>query len=397
MAHPLMQRLKARRGTALLFAVEMACTIAVVANSAAIVVAQTRLSRMESGIDETVVITADVDEVGHSTGRSHVAEDAAAMEAIPGVMQVVPLEGAPFGGDWTTTLSSNPDLQGSRTSASVMQAGSGLVSTLGLQLSQGRGFATDEYATATETAHHCLVTAQLAKRMFGGRSPLGRSIFMAPDQPLRIVGVVEHLMRPRPSAATLQDNELVVILPVNLSSTQTTYALRTRSGATQSVGNAIPAALARVGHDHVVAKIATVGESRARYFESADADAHLLLCASLALILVGFSGLAGLASFFIDGNQRAIGIMRALGSTRTRVTLEMLLEIMIPALAGALAGFWLALALNRILLETFESASLPIAYPTTACVLAVALAAIAAAVPALSAARMPPTSAIRGG
>jgi putative ABC transport system permease protein len=219
-------------------------------------------------------------------------------------------------------------------------------------------------------------------RLFGTAGVLGKSIHTDTDHPLRIVGVVEHLMRAQPLASAEHGAEYAVLVPVAPRTDFMAYVLRGVPGDMQRIAATLGASR-------------TLAQARAQYFRHELDDNRLLALATLALLLVTAIGIGGLSSFWVRKRTRAIGIRRALGASRTAILQHFLVENLLVVTAGNALGAVLALALNRILVDQFEFARLP---PTYLAVGAVALwitGLVAALPPALRAAAVTPATALR--
>jgi len=122
----------------------------------------------------------------------------------------------------------------------------------------------------------------------------------------------------------------------------------------------------------------------------------LAIFASLALLLAGV-GVAGVLSYLVSRRRREIGIRLALGSSRVAVLgLVVRRGVAYASMgiaAGILAAFFLSEALAGLLFGVPPRD--PVTFAAVAAIL-LAIAALASAVPAWSAARVDPLEALRG-
>jgi putative ABC transport system permease protein len=123
------------------------------------------------------------------------------------------------------------------------------------------------------------------------------------------------------------------------------------------------------------------------------------LALGLSLLLIGF-----VFSIAVNERRRQIGVLRALGATRSAVVVSLLTEATILAVAGAVVGVILAsvgiylfrdLLTSRLGFFSFPSPGLVAGVVVAGLVLAVACVAVAAAVPALRISRQEPAVSMR--
>jgi putative ABC transport system permease protein len=106
-------------------------------------------------------------------------------------------------------------------------------------------------------------------------------------------------------------------------------------------------------------------------------------------------GIVGLTSFWVARRKRQIGIRRALGATRLAIVRYFLVENALLCLSGVLLGAIVAQGLNIWLWRHYGVSRLP-AWELWLCAFVVILLGqIAATMPALRAAKVAPTQALR--
>lgn len=117
---------------------------------------------------------------------------------------------------------------------------------------------------------------------------------------------------------------------------------------------------------------------------------------SVVALVLGCLGIYSVVSYNVSRNVRDIGVRMALGASRHDIHKEVVGEMLPVAAGGTIVGivvaFWIAKLISAALYNT--SPSDPGIFAGTALVLMIA-ALIAAYVPALRAARLDPTSALR--
>jgi putative ABC transport system permease protein len=263
----------------------------------------------------------------------------------------------------------------------------GYFRTLGIPLLSGRDLEEGDGAVA-------VINAELSRRAFAGRNPLGRRIRVGDDPSAwhTVVGVVgdarrEHLDQPPPPTAWLPISQL----PVPYQN----VFVRTRTDTAGAV-SAVRRELARLDRD---LGLGTPHEMREIVSGAADDSrfrARLISAFAAAGLLLSAIGLYGVVAASVLRRRRELGIRLALGATRGGVARLVLREGVLVALAGLAAGLLVALAAGRLLSSLLfgVAASDPATFAGAAIFL-LAVALIASALPALRAARLDPVEVLR--
>lgn len=141
-------------------------------------------------------------------------------------------------------------------------------------------------------------------------------------------------------------------------------------------------------------------ELRARY----DVPLWLLLGVAGVVLLIACANLANLLLARMSAREREMAVRLALGASRARLTQQVLVESLLLAGAGAIAGAWLAPSFSRGIISLITSEANPlfvdlspdwrvIGFLAGVTVMTTLLFGLA---PALKAARVPPGSVIKG-
>jgi putative ABC transport system permease protein len=172
--------------------------------------------------------------------------------------------------------------------------------------------------------------------------------------------------------------------------------VRARPGTTQQTSDALPTAINLGGTDAVTTKIPSDALQA-----SARADKTLqqtALFAGLLALAVGGLGIANVMSISVIQRSSEIGIRRALGSTRSLIALQFLLEALFVGLLGGLIGALVGVGIVYLVsgladwVVVINYAKMPIWIG-----LAVAVAAMAGLYPSVKAARLEPLETLRLG
>lgn len=398
---PILASLTRHKLTVLLLVLQVACTCAIVCNVAQMIVDRTAQMRRPSGLAEDELVM--IDSLGLDEGENPLVrheEDLAALRGIAGVRAAVAVDALPFNGnDWRNGIATAPNAE-ARVAATAFDGTPGELAALGLRLVEGRDFLPGEYLPM-DSAHDwaglnrvavAIVTRALAQQLFPGQSALGKTFYPG-DNPVRIVGVVDHLLQPRPHGA--DESEYATLFPMLPDTAEVTYVLRTTPQQREHVLRQAAAVLNRLDHDRVLSHAQTFQQSRADYFRRDRTMLGLLLAAAAGLLLVTAVGIAGLASFWVQQRRRSIGVRRAVGATRRDILHYFQTENFLIVGAGVVLGVVLAYALNLALMAHYELPRLPLGYLPAGAVALWLLGQLAVVGPAMRAAAVPPVVAVR--
>jgi putative ABC transport system permease protein len=271
---------------------------------------------------------------------------------------------------------------------SVRQVSPGYFATLGTALRRGRLLAEGDDAAAPMVA---VINATAAERYFGDRDPLGQEIrFWGISR--RIVGVVgdERFRGPAsPPSPSLYSPLAQAPATSGALLVRSTRDPAEVSGEVRRIFAEVDPQLAVYGIEALERTLLdTVGTRR---------FAMLVLGAFAALtLLLALIGVHGVLSYATAQRTREIGIRLALGATRGTAAREVIRGGLQLAAAGTLVGLVAAAGASRFVsgLLFGVTRSDPLTYLVVA-VLVLGAAVIATVLPALRAARVVPTEALR--
>ncbi|WP_440976237.1 ABC transporter permease [Pseudoxanthomonas winnipegensis] len=399
---PILSTLLRHKTAAALIVLEIALSCAIVCN--ALFLIGNRLDHMQrpSGFDETHLVFVKANGITKDEEAKAVTRaDLDGLRAIPGVDSATVVNQIPFGSSvWMSGIKLRPDQEDSTLSTTNYMVSEDGLKTLGLRLLEGRDFAASEYVDDGDGwIPSVIVSKALAQRLFPDQGAVGQSIYVFGNKPHRIVGIVEHLPRPRDGGAPAAEYDMSMLFPTRVTySDGGTYALRVHDPAQRA---AVLAQAQRVVASHGPTRIISKGgtgtmeDKRARYYRNDRAMAWLLVAVSAALLVVTALGIVGLASFWVAQRTRQIGVRRALGATKGQILRYFQTENFILATLGIVLGMVLAYAINQLLMSKYELPRLPLIYLPVGAVLLWLLGQIAVLWPARRAAAVPPAIATR--
>ena len=405
---PILSTLMRHKTAASLIVIEIALTCAIICNALFMISDRIREVREVSGLVEDELVRVQILSIGSDADQSaRTRTDLANLRAIPGVKDATVLNQVPFvNSSWNSGVRLAQEQQQSTLSATTYMAEDQFIETLGLKLVAGRDFNPDEYQEASDlldgltedgSVPGAIITRSLADKLYPGEDAVGKSFYSWGDKPIRVIGVVEHLVRPSqmggPSA-----REYSMVFPLrphyNLGGN---YVIRTSPERRAEVLAAAKKTLLANGADRIILEdnSKTVEELRHEFFQAPRAMAWLLGIVCVALLLITALGIIGLASFWVQQRTKQIGVRRALGATRGQILRYFQTENFLLATIGIAVGMLLAFAINQLLMGKYEMARLPLYYLPAGAVLLWALGQLAVWAPARRAASIPPAVATR--
>ena len=346
-----------------LIALQIAVTMALMVNAVSIIQERTRLKARPTGVDEANIFTFN------STGfdpqmefRSLVAEDLDAMRSHPGVRTAIMTNSLPIrNGGWGQQFQLEPGMDKESFGTGIYFVDELGVEAFGVNLIAGRNFTpTDVDWFDTESDDQwppiAIVSKALAESMFPGLSPeevVGRTVYVANNDPIQIIGIVEQLQASWPQWDSVEHASLI---PLKRGDTSARYVVRTEPGQLDTVIPEIEAMLAERYKGRIIRNTMTMAEVRERAYLGDNAMIRMLVFIGAILTAITSLGIVGLASFSVARRTRQIGTRRALGATRPAILRYFLLENFLISSVGIAAGAILAIALNLWMVDTFNLA-----------------------------------------
>ena len=361
------------------------------------------LASIDVGFESDRVLVATIE-----TGKSVAPEDrqtlyervTAAVAALPGVQRAATSATIPGGSSaftpWIeladgTALPQGPEgIYGNR-------IGAGWFATIGGRVVAGREFTDADTAGSPTVA---VVNEAFADRFLKDGSPLGRVLFQR-DQPdgsrqaLQIVGIVRNAMYrfikelPPPTVYTPLAQRQVGPGTIHLS-------VRTQGPSALLLSRPIVDAVSGIQPDAFAAVRSLADQVQVQYAQERFVAQIAAVFGALAILLAGL-GLYGVTSYTVAGRMREVGIRMALGGSPLSVERTIVGRAFAPLMTGlglGLIGSFLVTPLVAPMLfevdprdwVTFAISSLIVATVTT----------LAGWIPARRAARVDPTTILKG-
>jgi len=384
---------------AVLVALQIAVTLAIVINSLYIIVLRVQHMNRDTGIDIANVIVANVRGFGKDFDVvASITNDIDLIKSIPGVVAAtvtsyVPLSGSGSGTGLRTVADETID---DISTARYVWSEEGLAA-LGVKLDRGRNFFPEEVnyilpESNPPTPPSVLITQDLANDLFPKEDALGKTVYWGDLQPSTVVGIIGHMQGSWVGWEKLAN---VVIQPGKPANNRNIYIIRVEPGLRDELMPVIEQKLAASNPRRVVKSVKSL-EEIAAYSYRRDRGMAVILAVVISL-LIGLTALViiGLTSFHVTQRTKQIGTRRALGARRIDIIRQFMVENWLITTAGAALGAILTVFVAYWLEVSFEVQRLDWRYLPAGILILWVLSALAAFEPTRRAASVPPAVATR--
>lgn len=402
---PILSAMRHRKTGVLLIALQVALTLAILANALYVVRDRMKESQRPTGVDDGLVFHVGITDKERDTTGVVAAADLAALRAMPGVASASAVNQVPLSNSGNNSgYDVKPNAENSLTTAATYLASANIAETWGLRIVEGRTFRAGEELFIDENLPDqpdptvALVTAAMAKVLYPNEaSVVGKPLYWGATGPVEIIGVIDTLVTPwGRSSWGGGDGARSVVFPARRAGNWGTYAVRVDAATDlqRLIGDS-KAMLEDRAPGRMVEFASTMAETRKRRYEGEHTLVNGLLIVMALLLAMTASGIVGLASLWVNQRRKQIGVRRALGARRVDILRLFVTENVLITGAGVVVGCGLALGLNALMMEQLELSKLPLGYLGVGSVVLLALGVAAVMGPALRAASVPPAVATR--
>jgi putative ABC transport system permease protein len=403
---PILRALMKSRLSAALVVLQVALTLAIVANMLPVVYERVVAALRPSGVTDqqlfavSALTTADEATAMKQDLAARTARERQVIMAIDGV------ESASFGNTFTNSNSGwsssvrTKVKDGTSVNSAFYMADEHAMRTLGLQLIAGRNFDPREIvsvgADTDINPRHVIITDALAKLLFPNEAALGKRVSLSSgSQSLdsEIIGVVKDVGRPWISG---ENYYVSSYLPYRLPGFAM-WIVRGKPGVDlQQLSQQVQAALAKADRSMIYGTRALLfTDARREAYADSMLVAGLLASFSVLVLTVTALGIVGLASFWITQRSRQIGICRALGARARDIVSYFRQENLLLTGTGCALGILLAYALNFALTKQMDAEQLSWRWVGATGMFLLLLGQFAITAPAKRAAKIAPALATR--
>ena len=316
------------------------------------------------------------------------------IQYLPGVKSASLINSVPFAmmfiqGDFEIEGQAKPTLN-----VGIPKVDADYFKTMGIPLLAGREFTAGDTAAAPRVA---IVSERVAREYFPGGpgEALGRRVRLwGNTEWLSVVGVVADIRQ----RGLAQDVQPMIYAPFqqDRSGLVRFVSFVVRTPTPGSVAEGVRAEIRRAAPDLPIEGTATMDEAVAKSVAQPRFRMLLLALFAIAATLIATCGIYGLMAYAVTQRRREIGVRMALGADRRDVLRLVLARALRIVVAGVIVGLAGALGLTR-LLQTFlfgVTPTDPVAF-TIVTLLLMAVALMAAWLPARRATRIDPCAALR--
>lgn len=396
---PILSAMLRNKTGVILVGLQIALTLAVVANAVFIIMQRVEKIDRPPGIDSQNLIFAQSYGFGPNYNhRESVRHDLDVIRAMPGVVAASSINGIPMsGGGRASNFGAVPEPLKIQTNANIYDLDEDGLAALGVKLLEGRAFTQQEIQynpdpNNADFVPSVIITRDVAHAIYGDESALGKTLYDGLSNPAVVVGVIENML----SAWVSFDNPSHVLLQPRVSSGPVIrYVIRTEPGRRDALISEVERKLADANLNRAITWV----RPHSYYVEkSYRADSRMVAFLSVIVALmisVTALGIVGLASFHVNVRTKQIGTRRAVGARRIDIIRYFMIENWLLTTGGVAAGAVLAFVFGHWLSTAYALPRLEPVYVIAGVVLLLILGQLAVFVPARRAAAIPPAIATR--
>lgn len=396
---PIISALKNRKAGAILVALQVAVTLAIVINAIFIIGVRSEKIARETGIDVNNIFTVTVRGFGPNFNVTEsIDQDIRLIRSLPGVIDATVTNAIPLSGSGSGTgLRTVADPKVDSTATARYRLSDHGINSLGVKISAGRNFKANEVQfieadSNPPTPLGILVTQALADSLFPEGGALGKQVFWGDMTGSTIIGIIEKM---HGSWVGWDKLEHVVIQPGRPAYQRNQYIIRTEPGELDRLMLEVEEKLSANSPNKVIQRVRSMQDHAARSYQRDRAMSIILI--GVIVLLLAITGLVflGLASFNVKQRTKQIGTRRALGATQANIIRYFMLENWIITTGGAAFGIILTIGLAYWLETEYSLPRLNLLYIPIGVISLWLLGQVAAYMPARRAALISPAIATR--
>jgi len=395
---PILSSLRRSPTGAILVALQIALALAIVVNSLFIIVQRLEKVNRDPGIDVPNIFFVSFQPSSDKFQDGvTMREDLSQLRSLPGVQAATVVNAVPLsGGGSATSMHTEPNQKGRRGDMNYFQVDEHGLETFGVDLAEGRNFdatiVTKPARNSSTSPSGILLTRDVAKDMFPDGSALGKTVYTNTNEPVTILGIIDHMHGSWPGWDKVGN---VALFPVITDETMARYMVRAKPGQRDAMMKLAEESLGKVDNGRVILRVRSLEYIAASSYAE-DRAMALYLTVVIALLLgISALGIFGLAAFNVSTRTKQIGTRRAVGARRSDILRYFLVENWLITSVGVAVGCVLALLLGYWLSTTFELPRLKLYYLLLGVVGLWTVSLAAAFWPARRASRVSPAIATR--
>jgi putative ABC transport system permease protein len=395
---PILSAMLRNKTGAILVGLQIALTLAVVANAVAIIMTRVEKIGRPPGIDSDNLIFVQSYGFGPNYDqRSTIDDDLHLLRSLPGVVSVSPISQIPMSGGGSASVLGAEQVREKVTintnHFSVDEHG---VEALGVKLVEGRNFTQSEIQYNPDPANSdfvpfVILNRDAAKAIFGTEHAVGKTVYDLSHSAV-VIGIMENMLG---SWVGWDKLTQVMLTPRIEAGPQSRYVVRAEPGRRDALMAEIEQKLSKSNPHRAITYVKSHTEIKERSYR-ADSRMVAFLAVLIGLMVsVTALGIVGLASFHVNVRRKQIGTRRAVGARRIDIIRYFMVENWLLTTGGVVAGSILAFAFGQWLSSAFSLPRLPPIYVAGGVIVLWILGQLAAFLPARRAAAIPPAIATR--
>jgi putative ABC transport system permease protein len=386
-----------------LITIEVALTLAVVANCVSILLEHRRMFLRSTGLDEENLLVVRTEPFApefkdESLVDATREEDLRRLRVFPGVRDATAIQQVPLSGSGSSSsyrpVGSEIDDYGTPYYVVANHA----LQTLGVELVAGRDFTAEDFLGlqdngGSDEPRNVILTQELADLMFPDGDAVGQQIEAGPEEPPdTIIGVIREMHCSWPTS--IYAGRVMLRPGKPGTDRRMIYMVRTEPGSVDAVFPRLEEVLIGVNPGRIVT-VRTLTHYKLRTYDDSLAIIKMLGGVIVLLVTVTSLGIVGLTSFSVSQRTRQIGTRRALGATKVDIVRYFLVESWMINGIGLVIGTGLALALSYGLGQMAGTPKLDWSLLAGGVLFLWLTGIIAALIPSLRATAVPPELATR--
>jgi putative ABC transport system permease protein len=364
---PILSALMRNRAGAVLVALQIAITLAIVVNAMYLTTQRVTKIGRPTGMDDQNIFAfwvttyeKDYDYLGM------LRADMAMIRQVPDVIDAASMNQVPLSGSGNANVFfALPDKKGEQSPANTYEMDDHGARALGLKLSAGRDFEPNDViyrATAQREPFFpasAIVSSGFAKALFKDEPALGKNFYDDQGNPTRIIGVVSHMH----GSWVGWNNVDRTVLYTFVRPPSTQYVVRVKPGSIDRVIAAVEAGLRKRDPNRVLeTPMRTMSNMKLRSYAGDSFMAVTLTTVTGLVMIFSLLGIFGLATFNVNSRTRQIGTRRAVGARKRDIVRHFMTENWIITTLGVVVGCCLALGAGYWLSSQYQLPRLDLYY-----------------------------------
>jgi putative ABC transport system permease protein len=395
---PILSAMLRNKTGAILVGLQIALTLAVVANSVAIIMTRVEKIGRPPGIDSDNLFFVQSYGFGPNYNqRSTIDDDLRLLRSLPGVVSASPISQIPMsGGGSSTNLGPEQTREKVTINTNHFSVDEHGVETLGVKLVEGRNFTQSEIQynpdpNSSEFVPFVILNKDAARAIFGTEHAVGKTVYDQSHSAV-VIGVMENMLG---SWVGWDKLTQVMLTPRIEAGPLSRYVVRAEPGRRDALMAEVEQKLSNSNPNRAISWVKSHTQIKERSYR-ADSRMVAFLGVLIGLMVsVTALGIVGLASFHVSVRRKQIGTRRAVGARRVDIIRYFMVENWLLTTGGVVAGSVLAFALGQWLSSAYSLPRLPPMYVVGGVVVLWILGQLAAFLPARRAAAIPPAIATR--